>query len=264
MQYPKPMRSKYLLIILSIFISRVVAYSQHTYENWIHARVICINNNQSLPHTQVGSYSRNLMFACDSTGEFRAAFPAGDSLKVLALGYTTRIVHIDSLLKQKSDIKIIELHPIHYQLETVDVTPYTEYSEFRDHLVNEREQQKELDKSLQFKQPTDTLAYQYATYRSKPSVLNAIVNPLSFIYYNTSRSERIKVKAQKRMQEDKIRSRLTKELVHRLTQLENEELDIFLIYCNIKISLTEHDNEASISVKVMNLYQQYLKEDNQK
>nr|WP_321450181.1 hypothetical protein [uncultured Carboxylicivirga sp.] len=250
------MRLKYIsALFLIILITNSVVKAQHKYENWIHGKVIDTTNDKPVPNTQVGSYKRSLMFACDSLGEFKANFPGGDSLKVIALGYNSKIFYVDSLLKQDSSIIILSLSPIHYELPTVNVSGFKEFREYTDKLAEIREKQKELEFPSHI--PYDTLAYIQPIYHHKPNILTAIFQPVNFIYYYTSPSERLKVKFLREMKEDKIRSRLTRDLVHQLTLFEGEELDNFLIYCNTKIHLTESDNEISITNKVMDLYMLY-------
>ncbi|MBS2096842.1 peptidase associated/transthyretin-like domain-containing protein [Carboxylicivirga linearis] len=248
----------YILLFLSIQIN-----AQHKYENWIHGRVVDAKSNEPIPNTQVGSYKRSLMFACDSLGTFKVNFPAGDSIKVLALGYISKIIYLDSLLNQDSEIKIIKLQPIHYELDEVNVSAFKEYHQFTDKLVEIREKQKELDPSFRNTKPFDSLAHARPIYNEKPPIIAAIFQPVNFIYYYASPKERQRVKSLKQVQEDKIRSRLTRELVQKITSFEGQELDNFLIYCNLNISLNEGDNETSITNKVMYLYKQYQNESNQ-
>jgi len=193
-------------------------------------------------------------------GTFKVNFPGGDSLKVLALGYISKKIYLDSLLNQDSEIKIIKLQPIHYELDEVNISAFKEFHQFTDKLADIREKQKELDPSFRNNKPFDSLAHARPVYKEKPPIIAAFLQPLSYVYYYTSPKERQRIKSLRQLKEDKIRSRLTRELVQELTSFEGQDLDNFLIYCNVNISLTEGDDETSITNKVMDLYKQYQNE----
>ncbi len=228
---------------------------------WIKGKVITEDDSLSIPLAQVASYKLVQIFACDSIGEFRMTFPKGDSLMITALGFEPKILITDSITIEEDEAYLIPLKRTSYLIRRVDVSGFKEFAEFNNLLKQKRDQQKELDGSIRFKKVTDTLAYTKPTYSSPPPILAAVVQPLSFLYYHTSKSERMKVKSQKILREDKIRSQLTRELVARYIDLEKKELDKFMIYCNINMDLRDQESEESITVKVMDLYQAYQNEE---
>ncbi|MCU4163217.1 hypothetical protein [Carboxylicivirga caseinilyticus] len=245
----------YIILIFS-FLVKLNSVAQQPELIWIHGKVINHSDSIPIPNAQVASFKMVRIFACDSLGEFKSTFPKGDSLMVTALGFEPKVFSRDSL--NNDELVIFDLESKSYMLDKVDVSGFKEFREFTDYLIEEREKQKELEFPSYV--PYDTMAYAKPIYHNKPPILVALFQPINYIYYYTSPSERQKIKSLREVQEDKIRSRLTRNLVHQLTELDGEKLDKFLIYCNTKIHLTEQDNEISITNKVMDLYFHYQQE----
>lgn len=247
----------YFILTFFLFIASFsVSRAQDSQLIWTHGKAINQKDSSAVSMAQITSYTLVQTFACDSLGEFKLTLPCNDSIKITALGFEPITVKIKSNIPTDS-IQLFSLKPITYMIKRVDVSGYQEFRDFKEQLRADREKQKELDPMFKAKTPIDTMAYTYATFKHKPSIITGIFQPISTIYYYTNKSERTRVKNQKLIKEDKIRSRLTRELVEQITKLEDEKLDEFMVYCNLHIKVTSSDNDETITIKVMDLYNQY-------
>ena len=245
-----------------IFLSSLVTVSLKAQEQvWLHGKVVRKSDQKPIPLAQIASYKKLNMFAADSIGEFRVILDANDSIKILALGFEPRVVHLDSL-KVDADLKyIFSLDQTSYQIQQVDINSNIHYNAYLNRLKDSKSKREEMDLML----PEDIKLGQKPAipddirpdYSGPPPVYAAVVAPFRFIDYYTSKTDKNKRRYMKLLSSEKQRSMLTVDLMAEVSGLEGEALQDFIIYCNANIKLNRKDTPLSVKYKVIDLYNAY-------
>lgn len=160
-------------------------------------------------------------------GSFVIQADKNDTLLIGALGYKTRKISLaDSASKDEYNIRIY-LSKIQIDLKEVQVFP-----------------KRELD-SIQ--KDIQTLGFDERDYML--TGINALNSPLTYLYYQISRKERMRRRAYEIINEDRKRSLLRELLVqyvdHDIIDLQQEEFEDFVDFINLPdqvlISMTQYD-----------------------
>jgi len=101
-------------------------------------------------------------------------------------------------------------------------------------------------------------------FSSKPPWYAAIFSPASFLQYHLSRKEKEKREARQAVITEKqweyLSKYYNKEMVMKLTGLNEQEADSFMIYFNAKAPLTPRSTEYDVRVAIIREYENYQKE----
>jgi hypothetical protein len=101
-------------------------------------------------------------------------------------------------------------------------------------------------------------------YNEKPPLIAAFFNPISFLNYHLSDKEKSKRETLKAIKNDKewlqFSTYFNLDNIKRLTGLNDEETDKFMIYCNLNNRLPYFASEMEIEFQIMDLYFKYKKE----
>ncbi|MBS2210615.1 hypothetical protein KEM09_04335 [Carboxylicivirga mesophila] len=253
------------ICLLVVFFSCVSALSAQTRQVWLHGKVMTQGDKRNIPLAQVASFKKMNVFAADSAGEFKVILDANDSIKVFALGFEARTFYLDSLHIDPDLMYLFPLKATSYQIQQVDVNSNKHYMDYQDKLKMMRSKQMEMDLVLpadielgrQPDVPVDILP----TYRRNPPVLAAFLQPANVIYYYTSKTEKQKRKMMKLLKYEKQRQMMTIEMLSEVSGYKGTELDEFIMYCNEHIKFSEMDTPLSIKYKVVDLLEEYKKDE---
>ena len=177
----------------------------------------------------------------NSDGTFEVNVSKADTLLVGALGYATeKICMSDSLEKDEYLVKVY-LKPLTYQLPAVSVMP-----------------QRELD-SIQ--KDIRSLGYNERDYML--SGIDAVHSPLTFLYQQVSRQERMKRHAYEVINEDRRRS-LLKELFvkyvsYDIIDLQHEEFEDFIDFIGVSEGQMKRMSQYEFIVFTKQRYQAFVK-----
>ena len=101
-------------------------------------------------------------------------------------------------------------------------------------------------------------------YNKKPPVLAAVINPISFLQYYTSKREREKRETRQAIVTEKkwefLSQYYNKELVMELTGLNEFQADSFMIYFNSKEIFNQLTTEYEVRNAIKEIYKLYLSE----
>ncbi|WP_439181862.1 hypothetical protein [Carboxylicivirga taeanensis] len=229
-----------------------------TQKVWLHGKVVTHNDERPIPLAQIASYKTMQLFAADSLGEFKLILDASDSLKIVALGFEERVLHLDSLNVDPDRMYLFPLKRISYQIQQVDINSNWHYSTYQERLRAMRSKQMEMDLMLpadiKLGRKPDVPVDILPTYRNDPSVLTWVFQPTSALYYYTSKSERQKRKMLKVLRYEKQRQMMTVNMLQQVSGLTGDELETFILYCNAQMEFTDRDTPQSIKYKVMDLF----------
>jgi hypothetical protein len=101
-------------------------------------------------------------------------------------------------------------------------------------------------------------------YNEKPPLSAAFFNPISFLNYHLSDKEKEKRETLKAIKNDKewlqFSTYFNLDNIKRLTGLDDEGADEFMIYCNLNNRLPYFASQMEIEFQIMDLYFKYKKE----
>ncbi len=223
---------------------------------WITGKIIDSDTFQPVPYANIASYSQLLMYAADSSGHFYIQLPYDDSIKVVVLGYSSKVFKVKPVLLQNNDITLFPLDRVSIMLKNVDINLYRGYF----NLDNNSDSLKIGFNASDLNLPSDIILYDKSKdiipasykpiFKSKPPAVAFLFHPLSFIHYFTSKSQKSKRKMVKIIYSEKNKGQLTNDLIEEISGFKGEELQQFIIFCNKNIKLCKKDNEALVRQKV--------------
>ncbi|HKL72316.1 MAG TPA: carboxypeptidase-like regulatory domain-containing protein [Marinilabiliaceae bacterium] len=250
-----------LSLIIAISLNHTSIRAQEsTFKKW-SGSVINTISQTAIPHATVASYSQVALYIANEAGEFLLSLPNNDSLRITALGYESQTVHLQKAEKDSTGRVIIRLTPISYQIKEVTIKGYKGIFDpliFQKHLPEEELIQLNLPSYIGSR--ISKLPPNERALIGKPSI-GMILNPASLAYSLFSKKESsIRTLADAKANEIKLNHRdivASKEIIAAISGFEGQELDDFLIYCNINLKIHPSDTGISASRKIENLLLQY-------
>jgi hypothetical protein len=101
-------------------------------------------------------------------------------------------------------------------------------------------------------------------YNKKPPLIAAFLSPISFLNYHLSDKEKEKRETLKAIKNNEewlqFSTYFNLDNIKRLTGLDNEEADNFMVYCNMNNRLPFFASQLEIEFQIMDLYFKYKKE----
>jgi len=158
--------------------------------------------------TQNGFFSK-------ADGSFQTRIQRADTLLIGATGYSSKRICFRDSLERDSFFIEIKLNKLSIQLKEVSI-------------ISQRDL-KEIEKDIQ------KLGYNKKDY--EVSGIDALNSPITFLYQQFSRVEKLKQHNRERINEDRRRN-LLKELLHKyvaweIIDLDDNEFDYFIDYCKV-------------------------------
>lgn len=186
----------------------------------------------------------------DKTGNFTLQADPTDTLTFKSIGYIDKKVPVTELLKPNA---IVTMAPVRYELKGVEITG-----------EGRKVNLTGVPEAKMSKTPTELRG----EFDKKPGFLTAIFHPTSYLYYKFNKEEKEKrntILAIKSDREWQLFSLVyNKEIAGRLTGLEGDELDNFMVYfnafCNLPFSATTYEVEK----RVKEVYKEYMEKQQKK
>ncbi len=172
-------------------------------------------------------------------GDFVINLEKGDILLVGAIGYETISFAIPDDYEGTVLVKTFYMEKLVVTLPVVDIIPERELKEIQEDI--------------------EDLGYDKQDYQL--SGINALSSPITFLYQSFSRRERSIRKVAELENEDRRRE-LLKELFNRyvdfdIIQLENDEFDDFIDFCNISEYFLKNSSQYDFLVHVKKRFGEY-------
>lgn len=182
----------------------------------------------------------------DKEGKFTLQADPTDTITFRSIGYIDKKVPVSEIVANEN--ATVTMAPVRYQLEGVEITGQSQkvnMSGLLDHAKN------------MSKIPVE-LRGEFAT---KPKVLTAIFHPTSFLYYKYNKEEKSKrntLAAIRTEREWQLFSLVyNKEIAERLTGLQGDELDNFMVYFNAYSNLLFSASTYEVAKRVREVFAEY-------
>ncbi len=239
-------------IVLVLVVCSLHTYAQDKLSDQVWVKLIVKDSvdNKLVENAQIVSYESMIIYATDESGEFRGSFSKSDSIKVFGLGYSPQVIRVNEFNDSIQE-RVIHLGRKIYMIGTVDVASDSEL-----HL--------NLPKGMIGDEDDLPAALKGGSFNKKPPVAAAVVNPLSYVNYYTSKREREKRDMRRVLahagEQEKINEVYNRDIVKEVSGLEGDQLDKFMIYCNINIELTPDSNPILIRMRIAELLEKFEEE----
>jgi len=242
----------------------VVVYAQTDSTVWINGKVIDSSSGKPVPYANIASYSQHLMYAADSTGSFYIQLPFKDSVKVVVLGYTSKVFRIDSVSNRNEDISFLPLSQSSIMLNNVDVNLHRGFFSSDKEFETKGKEFEDSDLHLpgdivMYDKSKDIIPASYKpVFKRRPPMAAFFFHPISYITYFTSKRERSKRRISKIIYSQKKKVQLSNDVIKEISGFEDDELEQFIIYCNKNIKINTNDTESTLNRKVFLALEEYL------
>ena len=239
------------IIILILFLSAfllVKAQEPDLYIVNIKGVVTSAETGEPIPYAHIINPRVHGGTTTNADGFFSINMLTEDTLTIRSIGFVDYKFTVDEFPpKQKYEIV---MKPVRYLLDQVDVTKKLNMG-------------KQL--GLPEAKPLDIpIELRGNSYNEKPSWLAAIFSPISFLDYHLNNKEKGKRETLKAIKSDKEWNQFSTyhnlENIKRLTGLDGNEADNFMIYCNMNNHLPYNASQMEIEFQIMDLFFKYKKE----
>jgi len=239
----------FLFFFLSVTVSAQTTDEIDPMPIKLKGKVLSLGDESPVPHAFVVNLRTHSGVTTDEQGRFTMDMLNVDSLSITSLGFSKSTAHIPANYNEMN-VLIIYAKPIRFALPEVSVSG----------------QQKKVN--MEGVPPAKKLdiapELRGDAYNKKPPVIAAFFAPASFLQYHLSKSEREKRETRKAIVTEKqweiISQYYNKELVMKLTGLNNAQADFFMIYINSKGLLNQMSNEYDVRNIIKEQYKIYLDE----
>lgn len=245
----KKFRYTLILLLISLVFSNAVDAQLYFPEDMvtIKGRLIDEASKEGIGYASVINMRIRGGTMTDAIGEFTIQADPSDTLTFKSLSYKDKKVPVSDLMNPSIGVAIITLSPVRVLVGQVDVlgnAPKVNMSGIP------------IGKSVNV--PVELRSDYFA---SKPGVLTAVFRPVSFLSYHLSKSEKEKrttLAAIHSERDWKILSFVyNKEVIQRISGLNGEALDDFMLYCNAYNALPVNANSYDVEKRIKELMIDY-------
>jgi len=253
---------KYKLLFLSgilLFLSVVNAFSQERII--FRGKIIDFLTYQPLENTCIHNLSSGLMTFSNSSGDFSMLVSSHDTLAISRVGYEMELFALTDSLKEAKGRTTVKLIMKSIMLRNVTVYAAKPYPLFIKDLVKTTPQKKIDVPGMEI--PTE----ERANYnRDNGNLLRGtpFASPISYLYDRFSRKAKIDrmyanlVSNQEEVM--RLAQKYNPEIVQRITKLEGEKLEEFMLYCSFTYYTLATSSDLEIEQMIAQKYLQYRRE----
>lgn len=248
---------KYFLFLLSSFLlAATTAYAQ---EQPTSTRIsvsghIVDEQEQPVPFATVSVGHSGKGVVSDEEGFFFIKFPVSDTLILSTVAHRTQYLYFgDTATTENYDLKI-RLSEEAYELQSVTVFAFKDEYAFKKAILELDDLPEENEKIV------IPGSYDGPRREVKPSVMSP-VSLVASIFSKRAKYEREareKIAASKRS--NALAQQYSRELVGKVTGLEEEKLDKFMTYCQMKDVFRERPNEYEVIVAINQCFSDFRQE----
>jgi len=244
------MRLKQLLPFIFLLVLTFPANAQilELYIVNVKAQVSSIDDGTPVAYAHVINPRVRGGTTTNADGYFTIQMLTEDTLIIRSMGFVDYHFFLSEF--PPKDLYHIKMQPVRHLLNEVTIT---ERNQLKDKL------------GLPEAKPLDIpIELRGSSYNEKPPLLAAFLNPLSYAHYFLSDEEKRKRETLKVIKDDKqwntfaTYHNLT--TIKRLTGLDGEEADQFMIYCNVHNRLPYFASQMEIEFQIMDLFFKFKNE----
>ena len=215
----------------------------------LKGQVLNLDDETPVPNAIVINMRTHATISADLQGRFMMDMLNIDSLSVTSLGFSKSIAHIPANYNEMN-VLLIYAKPIRFALPDVNVTG--------------QQRKVNMDGVPVSKKNDIAPELRGDAFNKKPPVIAALLAPASFLQYYLSKSEREKRETRKAIISDKqwdfISQFYNKELVMKLTGMNNAQADFLMVYINSKGLINQMTNEYDVRNIIKEQYKLYIAE----
>ena len=247
------MRLRYLFLLLALLLGTTLGYGQSlpTDEPIRLSGVIVNEAEEPLPFVTVTNLATQQGVVSNEEGFFYITFPAQDTLQLSAVNYEAYQLYFGDTAQATNYDLQIRLSERTYQLENVTVFAFKDEASFKRAVLALDDIPEEPEKIVV------PGSFQGTPVKKKASV----ASPLSFLYDRFSKRAKYERQVQQARQDAAYQKTLAKkynrDMVGKITGLEDERLDEFMLYCQIKDEFIERSNEYDIILAINRCYRDF-------
>ena len=247
---------KYFFLI-SIMLFSIFAKSQYFPEIIeIKGRIISHQTHSSIPGAQYINVKKRTYGLADNNGEFHISMHRNDILRISSIGYGERFISFKDSIIQSDKVFVIELERKIYSIATVDI-----YEARWDDFKFDFEQVKLADNSTQDK-IKDWISlvvdpYELSARKNPMPTGFGLSIPLSFKSKQEKQMIEVRDLEKKDAFQKIVENKYNRDLVSRITGLQNKELSDFMKYCNFPDQYILQSNSYDIILSIKRLYKDY-------
>ena len=201
----------------------------------VKGQVLNLEDETPVSNAIIMNMRTKTTISADLQGRFLMDALNIDSISVSSLGYTKSVAHIPANYNEMN-VLIVYMKPVRFSIPDVN--------------VHGEQKKVNMDGVPVGKKNDIAPELRGDAYSKKPPVIAALITPASFLQYHLSKSERDKRETRKAIftekQWDAISKFYNKELVMKLTGLNNAQADYFMMYINGKGLLSQMTNEYAV------------------
>lgn len=215
----------------------------------VKGRLVNKDDGSPVPYAHIVNTRTHGGTTTDESGRFSLEMLNVDSLSVSAMGYMKAFIRIPPRQNQDS-LLVIRVQPVRYAIGEVKVTG----------------ESKKVDmEGVGTGKPVDIdPELRGDAFNKKPPWYAALFSPASFMQYHLSRREREKRNVREAMISDQQWEYLSqfynKDMVMKLTGVNEQEADTFMIWFNSKSVLTPNSTEYDVRAAIIREFENYKKE----
>jgi hypothetical protein len=239
-----------IIILLFSGFSTLKAQEMDLYFVNIKGTIVSADNGEPVPYAHIINPKVHGGTTSNTDGYFSINMLTEDTLIIRSIGFVDYLFTINEFPpKDKYEIK---MNPVRYLLNEVT--------------VNEKNNLKEQLGLPNAKTLDIPIELRSNTFNEKPPLIAAFFNPISYLTYHLSNSEKTKretlkaIKSGKEWDQFSIFHNLDN--IIRLTGLSGDEADEFMIYTNMNNRLPYFASQMEIEFQIMDLFFKFKKEKN--
>ena len=208
----------------------------------IKGKIISDDGGDVVPYAHVINARVHGGTTSNADGMFSISMFTEDTLTIRAIGYVDYLFTVNEF--PPKELYEIKLKPVRYLINEVTISDNTQLK-------------KRL--GLPSAEPLDIpIELRAISFNEKPTVLAALLSPMSFLQYHLSDSEKAKRTTLIAIKNEKEWAEFSKfhnlDNISRITGLKDEEADKFMIYCNMNNKLPYFASQMQIEFQIMDLY----------
>jgi len=217
----------------------------------LKGRIISVADSSGVPYANIVNNRYRGGTITNNDGYFSLDVLNIDSLIVTSVGYEKKVIYIPHDYMGQ-EVLTFTLNPVSYEVSEVEV----------------KGERPSMDLSVGTGNPVEiSPELRGDAYNEKPPVLAALFNPVSYWQYYLSRREREKRDVREAMALQRNwemhSQNYNKEMVMKLTGLNETEADSFMVWFNAQNILPYTSTEYEVRASIIYYYDVYRKEKNQ-
>lgn len=244
---------KRLFILLTLFILNLGAFAQiDLYVVNVRGTVTSADTGEPVPYAHVINPRVHGGTTTNADGVFSIQMLTEDTLVVRSVGFVEEKFWLTEF-PPKQMYQVV-LKPVRVLINEITVT---EDLNMRNRLG--------LPDPDPLNIPTELRG---AAFNEKPPWYAALVSPISFLHYHSSKEEKEKREMRQTIANNEqwvvFSTYHNLANIKRLTGLHGEEADLFMIYCNVNNRLPHYAGQMEIEFQIMDLFFKFKKEQEEK